>query len=109
MQPARENITVIAGVTFEKIVELQDENGDPRDLTTWTGAFTIRDSADDEDVLAEGDVTCTSAGLVTATIPASETLDMVWYAGVYDLTISSGARVEPLVEGRAVLRRAVSR
>lgn len=109
MVAAWEDITVDAGSTFEQIIELTDEDGDPRDLSTWTGLMTIRDDWESATALAEGDVVCTSAGLVTVTIPASETALMTWRAGVYDLTIASGARVEPVVKGRAVLKQSATR
>jgi uncharacterized protein (DUF2345 family) len=109
MVPAREDIVIFAGVTFEKVWEMTDEDGLPRDLTAWEGAMTIRDEADAVDVLAEATVECTSAGLVTATITADDTLEMEWYAGYYDLTIESGARVEPVSRGRAVLHQTASR
>lgn len=109
MQAAWEDIELHQGTTFEKTWELLDEDGTPRDLSAWTGAFKIRDTAEDATELADGDVDCTSAGLVTATLTAAATAAMVWFAGVYDLTIAAGARVEPVSKGRAVLRRTVSR
>jgi hypothetical protein len=109
MEPAWEDIRLYAGVTFEKVWELVDQDGLPRDLTAWEGAMTIRDEADAVEVLAEAVVECTSAGLVTATIAADDTLPMDWYAGYYDLTIESGARVEPVSKGRAVLYQTASR
>lgn len=109
MVAAREDIIIEAGATFEKTVLVLDGGGSPRDLSGWTGELVIRDSVDDAEVLAEAEVTCGSDGVVTATIGADITVEMDWFAGEYDLTIASGVRVEPVMGGRAVLRRLGSR
>jgi len=81
-----------------------------RDLTGWTGAMQVRATADDDTVLAEAAVTVDAAnGLVTAVFDAADTTGYVWRSGVYDLIITDGDEVDPLVTGVARCARGVTR
>lgn len=91
-------------------IELDDENGEPRNLTGYTGAMRIRASRDDptSDLLATGTVTIdTDDGVVTVII--ASTAAMTWVAGYYDVVITgTDSRPERIREGRAVLRQGVT-
>lgn len=91
-------------------IELVDEDGQPRNLSGYTGAMRIRASRDDptSELLATGTVTIDADdGIVTVTI--TSTSAMTWIAGYYDVVITgSGGRPERVREGRAVLRQGVT-
>lgn len=114
MAAVRWNITLSNGRTFTLRVackvENDDETIDVRDLTGWTGAMQIRETADADAVLATADVEIdTVTGIVTATITDADTEVMTWRSGVYDLIITDGTETDTLAEGSALFRRSVTR
>lgn len=113
MVAARLDIVVEQGATFELVVDLLDENGDPRtDLAGYTGAMQIREERDTTStLLATATVAIDTVNAkATATIAKATTAGYGWSAGWYDLEITnSGAtRTERIVEGRASLSRNVT-
>jgi hypothetical protein len=81
-----------------------------RDLTGWTGAMQVRATEDDATVLAEAAVEVDVVNsIVTAVIDADTTALYVWRSGVYDLIITDGDEVDPLVTGVARCTRGVTR
>jgi hypothetical protein len=89
---------------------LDDDQGEPRDLTGFTGAMQIRASKDDptSTLLASGTVTI-DADDGTATVTIGDTSAMTWIAGYYDVVITDGdGPPERILEGRATLRQGVT-
>jgi hypothetical protein len=101
---------IVVEDSFQLVVEVDDDDGEPRDLTGFTGGMQIRASRDDptSTLLAEGDVEVDAdLGLVVVTI--GDTSAMTWIAGYYDVVITDGdGPPERIVEGRAVLRQGVT-
>lgn len=100
------------GATFELAVDCFEEDGTtPRtDLSGYSGSMQIRETVDSADVLATATVTVDDdAGVVLATIPHATTAAVTWRAGVYDLEITNGTRVERLARGRVKVTRNVTR
>lgn len=103
-------LDIVLEDSFTYTHELLDDDGEPRDLTGYTGAMQIRASRDDptSTLLATGTVTIDEdAGTVTAAI--DDTSEMEWVAGYYDVVIvDDDDVVERVLEGRAVLRQGVT-
>jgi hypothetical protein len=105
-----QNQTIRKGRTFSYSVDCIDEDGNPRDLTGYSGAMQIRETPESETILGTATVTVDEDdGVVTAVIPAATTAAYEWTAGVYDLTITSGLIVETVAEGRIGLQQTVTR
>lgn len=101
---------IVVEDSFELVIELDDDNGDPRNLTGYTGAMQIRASRDDptSTLLATATVTIDADdGIVTVTI--GDTSAMTWIAGYYDVVIEDGdGPPERILEGKATLRQGVT-
>lgn len=109
MPASRYDISVEQHSTFELAVDVVNDNGDPVDLTGYTGSMQIRASYDATDVLAAATVTILAdAGRVTAVIDAATTGAGTWVGAVYDLIITNTTRTERIVEGNARLSRSVT-
>jgi hypothetical protein len=103
------DIEIEQGVTCDiAITALAEDGVTARDLSGYTGAMQVRETADSMTVLLTGVVTLT-AGLVTATITDTDTGAVEWYAGVYDIEIDNGTRSERIARGKVRVTRQVTR
>lgn len=110
------NITIEKGATFRITFTWRDSDGDLVDLTGYTARMQIRRSIS----YATADVSCTTEnskialgdalGTVQITIPASETEDLAFTTGVYDLElIDADDFITRLVEGSVAIKPEVTR
>lgn len=86
------DITVEKGSDWEIVLQLNDANADPFDLTDYEVYSQIRQKYSSTDVLVE--ITCTVAddpktGQVTLSIPASTSSAVTVASGVWDCEIVS--------------------
>lgn len=98
MPAAKINLTVEQGATFTHIVEWKDGKNKPVNLTGYTAALQVRETAaESSPVLLEvgsvlpetGIVITPSTGTITITITDEETAALTFKKGVYDLLLSA--------------------
>lgn len=101
----RVDIRIDQGATWSTVVQVNNADGSPRNLTGYTAAMHIRTAYGVPTALVEllspsdGITINALVGQITVTIPAVETAALTTQPGVYDLKITSGAVVERLIEG----------
>lgn len=101
------NIVSNEGATIVVSVWVQESDGTAADLTGYTGSVQVRPDPLSDEVLATGTVVADDGGLVTATIPASQTVD--WSAGEYDVRLVGPAgAVEYICRGTIKLEPSVT-
>ena len=98
----RKNLYIDQGATYSESLPVLDENGDPRDLTGYSAAATMRESY----YSANGVSFAASAanGAVTLSLTADQTSNVEARRYVYDATITSGNTVTRVYEGLATVR-----
>jgi hypothetical protein len=89
-EPARLDLKLVAGDSFSRTVRLQEQNGDPIDLTGLTGRAQIRDRPKGK-LLAEFTVTIPTPtnGEITFSLDTTQTRALPG-AGVWDLELDGG-------------------
>lgn len=96
---AKHNITIEKGATFSYSLGLTDTAGDPVDLTGYSAEMDIRTSAGnttEQLTLTEANGRITlggAAGTIALLINATDTDDITFTAGVYDLKLTSSGGV----------------
>lgn len=108
------DITIEQGATFDLVVEWQDPDGDPIDLTGYSAAMQVRRTFSDVALISlssgsgitidavNGKLTITVSRTVTASLPAP-------IRGVYDIEVSTGGITYRLVEGSVMITPEVTR
>ena len=113
MPAYRLDLLIEQGSKFERVVAVQDATGQVRNLTGYTARMQARESISSSSTLFDITPDISGAqGLVTVTIPSSETTDYTWSKGVYDLEIVNTAgdgEVERILEGGITLSLEVTR
>lgn len=115
MVAVRHDIILRQGASFSLPVACYVQNVETqqleiRNLTGWSGAMQVRQTAESTMVLAQAVVTIdVLTGIVTASFDDATTAGYTWRTGVYDLIITNGVDTDWLVEGRATLRRSITR
>ena len=110
------NITIDKGLTFNETVEIQNDLGEPEDLTGSTFLMQIRDytfstdyrlSATDSNGMLE---VTPLLGVINIKLPPSETDKLIISRGSYDLiqTKSTGEKVK-IIYGNVTVLQTVSR
>jgi hypothetical protein len=102
------NITIDQGTDFSTSIDVTDDNGDPTDLSGYTGAaqmrkhYTSSNSYSFSVAVANGSVTLTMNSATTANITSGRY--------VYDCELTSGSNtVTRLVEGIVTVTPQVTR
>lgn len=118
MQAFSQDLTILRGATFEETFTWSEgRKRTPVDLTGCTARAHIRASADAEEVLVtltteNGGLTLGGvAGTITLFIADSETSEIEWTDGVYDLEIVQTpiSRVKRLMQGTVSVSPNVTR
>jgi hypothetical protein len=104
------NITIDQGTTFSTTISLTDDNGDPINLTGYSGRSQMRkhytSSNSQSFTVSLGEV----SGIVSLGLTASQTANLVPGRYVYDVEVVSGANVvSRIIEGIVTVTPEVTR
>jgi hypothetical protein len=104
------NIVIDQGTDFFTSINVTDDNGDPVDLSAYTGAAQMRKHYTSSNATSFT-VTTNGSGTVTLTMSANTTDNLVPGRYVYDceLTDTSSNTVSRLVEGIVTVTPQVTR
>lgn len=104
------NIVIDQGADFSTSINVTDDNGDPVDLTSYTGAAQMRKHYTSSNSTSFV-VTTNGSGVVSLTMNAATTNTLVPGRYVYDceLTDTSSNTVSRLVEGIVTVTPQVTR
>jgi hypothetical protein len=117
MSAGKHDIIIEQGATFTEVYALRDVNHALINLTAYTGAMQIRESAESTTTLASSTgtsptITLTmggTAGTITVSISATNTAALNFDQAVYDLEITTGTTVTRLLAGNVTLSKEVTR
>lgn len=104
------NIIIDQGTTFSTIINLTDDNGDPIDLTGYTGDSEMRKHYSSSNSTSFGVTLGGVDGTVVLTLSANQTSNLTPGRYVYDVEVTSGANVvSRIVEGIVTVTPEVTR
>lgn len=104
------NIIIDQGTTFSTIINLTDDNGDPIDLTGYTGDSEMRKHYSSSNSTSFGVSLGGVDGTVVLTLSANQTSNLTPGRYVYDVEVTSGANVvSRIVEGIVTVTPEVTR
>lgn len=109
------DMTIEQGATFALNLTLQDANGDPFDLTGYTGRGQLRTRYSDVSPLVNFTVTVPqhntlpSEGKLSIGLTAAQTAALPPRALVYDIELVKNAEVIRILQGRADISPEVTR
>ena len=104
------NIIIDQGTTFSTIINLTDDNGDPIDLTGYTGDSEMRKHYTSSNSTSFGVSLGGVDGTVVLTLSANQTSNLIPGRYVYDVEVTSGANVvSRIVEGIVTVTPEVTR
>lgn len=120
MVAANLDLVIEQGTTNIIVVAYKDSAGAAIPLTGYIARMTIRQTIDSSVALVTALSTgvspklviTTATGLITLTLPATETDDYAWIGGYYDLEIEAaapGSAVTRLLQGKVSVSREVTR
>tara|TARA_S200000501_G_C20604138_1_gene647233 strand:- start:57 stop:392 length:336 start_codon:yes stop_codon:yes gene_type:complete len=105
------NLTIHTGTDFEQTFLLEDGNSNSAlNLTGYTGCSRIK-RYQSSSVAAAFSVAFTSltGGKVRISMGAGSTINLKAGKYFYDLVLNSGSKVERVIEGEVLVKRAVTR
>lgn len=103
------NLVVDQGTTFTTSITFNDEQGNTINFSTYTGAAQLRKHYTSSNS-TPFTVTLTSNGVVTLTLTANQTGNLVAGRYVYDLEVTDGAnQISRLIEGIVTVTPNVTR
>lgn len=103
------NITIDQGSSFETTLDVTDDNGDPINLTGYTGAAQMRKHYTSSNSFAFTVAINPTAGVVTLTMSANATANIVSGRYVYDCELTTGNTVSRVLEGIVTVTPQVTR
>ena len=119
INPAKINLVIYQGATFDKTYQWQDANRNPMDLTGFTARLQVRSRVDDDTILlglnTEGTIDKRivlggTEGTYQLVLSAVNTSALDWGSGVYDMElISPTGVVRRIMEGVVKVHRNVTR
>lgn len=95
---SKANLVVDQGTTFSTQLALQDENGDPIDLTGYTVAAKIKKWYTSSNSVAFS-AAIGDSGTIVLGLTANQTGAMTAGRFVYDVEITTGGEVSRILEG----------
>lgn len=101
------NLSIDAGATFNQEFEYVDGDGDPIDLTGYTGTFQIRNTPEDALVIETSPVITLETAIVGVTLSATQTASLDRDAYRWGIELQAGANVIRLIEGYANVAREI--
>lgn len=103
------NLVVDQGSTFQSSVTFNDENGNTINFSTYSGAAQIRKHFTSSNSVAF-QVNMTSNGIITLSLTANQTANLVSGRYVYDLEVTdSSNQISRLIEGIVTVTPNVTR
>lgn len=106
----KSNLIIDQGSTFSTDLTLTDENGDPIALAGYTANSQIRKWYTSSSPSAVFATTInTEIGVITLSLTANQTSNLVAGRYVYDVEINDGAEVSRIVEGIVTVTPQVTR
>jgi hypothetical protein len=93
------NLVIDQGSTFSTDLTLNDENGDPLSLNGYTANSQIRKWYTSLTPSASFTANVDTAGIITLSLTANQTSNLVAGRYVYDVEIQDGSVVSRIVEG----------
>lgn len=107
---AKANIIINQGTTFSTTINLTDDNGDPINLTGYTGRSQMRKHYTSSNSQSFTVSLNSSEGIVTLALTASQTANLTAGRYVYDVEVISAANVvSRIVEGIVTVTPEVTR
>jgi len=104
------NITVDQGTTFSTTVYLTDDNGDPIDLTGYTGRSQMRKHYTSSNSQSFSVSLSNTVGSVSLALTAVQTANLVAGRYVYDVEVVSSTNVvSRIIEGIVTVTPEVTR
>ena len=104
------NLVIDQGSTYSTDLTLTDENGDPLVLDGYTANSQIRKWYTSSNAAATFTTSMNvETGVITLTLTASQTSNLVAGRYVYDVEISAGSEVSRIVEGIVTVTPQVTR
>jgi len=104
------NIIIDQGTTFSTIINLTDENGDPINLTGYSGDSEMRKHYTSSNSISFGVSLGGVDGTVTLSLTPTQTSNLTPGRYVYDVEVTSGANVvSRIVEGIVTVTPEVTR
>lgn len=104
------NLVIDQGSTFSTDLTLTDENGDPLILDGYTANSQVRKWYTSSNASATFTTSInTTSAVITLTLTANQTSNLVSGRYVYDVEISSGGEVSRIVEGIVTVTPQVTR
>lgn len=104
------NLVIDQGSTFSTDLTLNDENNDPLNLIGYSADSQIRKWYSSTNAAATFTTSInTSSAVITLSLTANQTSNLVAGRYVYDVEISSGAEVSRIVEGIVTVTPQVTR
>ena len=104
------NITVDQGTTFSTTISLTDDNGDPIDLTGYTGRSQMRKHYTSSNSQSFSVSLSNTEGTVALSLTAAQTANLTAGRYVYDVEVVSAANVvSRIIEGIVTVTPEVTR
>jgi hypothetical protein len=104
------NLVIDQGSTFSTDLTLKDDNGDPLTLDGYTASSQIRKWYTSSNAAATFATSVNSEiGVITLSLSANQTSNLVSGRYVYDVEISAGTEVSRIVEGIVTVTPQVTR
>lgn len=104
------NLVIDQGSTFSSDLTLTDENGDPLAIFGYTASSQIRKWYSSTNAAATFTSSInTTSSVITLSLTANQTSNLVAGRYVYDVEISSGTEVSRIVEGIVTVTPQVTR
>ena len=104
------NILIDQGTTFSTVINLTDDNGEPVDLTGYTGDSEMRKHYTSSNSQSFSVSLGGTLGTVTLSLTSGQTANLTPGRYVYDVEVTSGANVvSRIVEGIVTVTPEVTR
>ena len=104
------NIIIDQGTTFSTVINLTDDNGDPIDLTGYTGDSEMRKHYTSSNSQSFSISLGGTLGTVTLSLTSAQTANLTPGRYVYDVEVTSGSNVvSRIVEGIVTITPEVTR
>lgn len=104
------NIIIDQGTTFSTVINLTDDNGDPIDLTGYTGDAEMRKHFTSSNSQSFSVTLGGNSGTISLGLTASQTANLTAGRYVYDVEITSSSNViSRIVEGIVTITPEVTR